>query len=191
MIASLLASARAPSEEDVVARTRALVASVADDVRRWSFRYLGPRSDLDDAVQEALIAVFRSVPAFRGRSSFRTYAYRVAMREVVRFGKRAKRDPLPPPAFTLVEVASAPEQEQRVLDRAMMASLYRCLESLTSERRRALVLVAVEGLSIEEAAELEGCSVRAMRARLTRGRATLVVRAQRDVLLAAWFEGAR
>ncbi|MFZ9629883.1 MAG: RNA polymerase sigma factor, partial [Ilumatobacteraceae bacterium] len=41
-------------------------------------RITGSHADAADAAQEALIAIVRGLPRFDGRSSFGTWAYRVA-----------------------------------------------------------------------------------------------------------------
>ena len=49
-----------------------------DRVHSVCRRITGSASDADDACQEALIKIVRNLPRFDGRSSFGTWAYRIA-----------------------------------------------------------------------------------------------------------------
>lgn len=70
------------SSRDAIANA---LHELAPDVQRWCARHLGPRSDLEDAVQEALIAVADALTRFRNESSMRTYAYRIVLRSAYRY----------------------------------------------------------------------------------------------------------
>ena len=65
-------------------------------VRGWMHRILGPGAALDDAVQDALIAIAQALPRFRGDASVETFAYRITVR--VSYKALASRGP---PARTI------------------------------------------------------------------------------------------
>ena len=66
------------------------------------YRMLGSVADADDLLQETLIAAWRGLPAFAGRSSVRTWLYRVATNRCLNAIRDAKRRPPvePVPPFT-------------------------------------------------------------------------------------------
>lgn len=148
------------------------LTDLAPVVRACVHRYVGPRADADDIVQEALIEIAGALVRFRGESSLKTYALRIAIRVASRHLKRSRRreqpglHAVPSPADTRTPEAVAMQRES-------LRRLYRCLDRLTPGRRAAFVLCAVERRSHAEAAEIEGVSVETLRARLKRGRADL------------------
>jgi predicted ester cyclase len=62
-----------------------LVELLRDDVYRLAKRMLGHPADAEDAAQEALIQIVTSLSSFRGESSVRTWAFRIASRHYMRF----------------------------------------------------------------------------------------------------------
>jgi RNA polymerase sigma factor (sigma-70 family) len=56
----------------------ALLSVVRPDVLRICARFLPNREDAEDACQDTLLALSRSIDRFEGRSSFRTWLYRLA-----------------------------------------------------------------------------------------------------------------
>lgn len=138
-------------------------------VRGLLFRMLGPRPDLDDAVQDTLLALATALPSFEGRSSLQTFARTIAVRVAYRYFKVEQHLDLDP-ACHAHEGKQADEMlaEQRSLSR-----LHRCLSKLPGKRRVAFVLCAIEGLTPQEAAELCGTSAGSMRARFMHARQEL------------------
>lgn len=74
------------SDEALAARAQAGEREALDQLfgrhRPWIFnlavRMLGNRTDAEDATQDILLRVLRSLETFRGESRFRTWLYRVA-----------------------------------------------------------------------------------------------------------------
>ena len=55
-----------------------LVAPHARELHVHCYRILGSVADADDALQETLLSAWQSVATFEGRSSLRTWLYRIA-----------------------------------------------------------------------------------------------------------------
>src|SRR5919198_1654790 len=68
----------------------ALVAEHDRDLRRLAFRVLGDRHAMDDALQDAYVKAFRSLPRFRGESSPRTWLYRIVYNACVDHVRRER-----------------------------------------------------------------------------------------------------
>src|SRR5688500_13549049 len=99
-------------------------------VRRWLFRQLGPRADLDDATQDALIEIARALPKYEGRGSLVGMAHTIAVRVAYRyFGRRTET------TLDAVQLNDEVDPEMRVAGREALQKLYRCLERLPENRR--------------------------------------------------------
>ncbi len=156
-------------------------------VRAWLQRMLGPGHDIDDATQDALIELAKSLPTFRGDSKLTTFAHRV----VVRVAYRRFRQP----ARTL-ELVSPPvdelDPESRAMGREALRRVHACLARMKDKPRVAFVLCCVEGLTPSEAAEIEGVSAVTMRSRLMNARAEVSRRLDHDpYVVALTKKGAR
>jgi RNA polymerase sigma-70 factor (ECF subfamily) len=141
-------------------------------------RIAGTTRDADDACQEALIKIVRSLPSFDGRSSFGTWAYRIATNASLdEIRRRARR-----PGLHLVEdsvsgadpvdVDAAASVEQ-VGDRLL---LDRAMAELPDELRAAVVLRDVADLDYAEIAEVLDVPVGTVKSRISRGRQHLARR---------------
>ena len=82
-----VAAARAGDE---AAFTR-LVQRHRRELAAHCYRMLGSPSDAEDALQETLLAAWRGLPGFEGRSSLRTWLYRVATSVCLRQARRRPR----------------------------------------------------------------------------------------------------
>jgi RNA polymerase sigma-70 factor (ECF subfamily) len=147
-------------------------------VYRYGRRVCLNPSDADDAVQEAFVALGRSVTTFRQEASLSTWLFTVVknmcmrmLRPFVRqrhhLGEAVEQEAL----AQLPEEAASPEEQ---LERQrMVAAVEACLLELEPLYREVLVLRDVEGLPGPEVAERLGISVAAMKTRLHRARGLL------------------
>jgi RNA polymerase sigma-70 factor (ECF subfamily) len=145
-------------------------------------RLLGSDADADDATQEALVAIARALGAgrFDGRSSFGTWAYRVAtnacLDELRRRGRRpgATSDEDLERALTgslLTPGHGGGSGPDAVADRLDVEA---ALRRLPVDFRAPVVLRDLCGLDYAEIAEVLGIPPGTVRSRIARGRAALV-----------------
>ena len=148
-------------------------------VRAWLRRDFGPDHDIDDAMQDALAAVARALPSFRGDSALTTFAYRITMRVAATHHRRRRRRELfvraPEPTH-----ASTGDPEARLISRGALRRIYRALERLPQKRRQAFVLCCIEGMSATAAADLVGVKPATMRSRLRHARKDIARRLSHD-----------
>lgn len=151
-----------------------LIAALQDDVFRLALRMTAHRQDAEDATQEILIKIVTKLDGFRGESSVRTWAYRVAVRHVLdRRKSRVEALALDFERFgaDLLDGLAADEEADPVLveevKRGCTLAMLTCLDR---EHRLAFVLSDVFDLSIAEAADLCGVRPTAYRQRLSRAR---------------------
>jgi len=131
-------------------------------------------SDADDLTQEVFLRVTKSLAQFKGDSKFSTWLYRVTVNTSTRFLER--RGKLP------AEIDSrAPEPleretqgpECRMLSGETAQAVADALATLTPALRAAMVLVVLDGVSVDEAAEVEGCTASTIYWRIHEGRKIL------------------
>lgn len=183
-VAAALGGKRAsvpPPEESVL---RDLLA----DARKWIVRYAGPRHDLDDLVQEAMVELVVALDAFRGDSSLRTYAHRIVLRTTAReLAKRRNHERRNELVLVDAHEDTRANPERALLDQEALRHFYDALGTLSPKRRNAFVLCAIERLAHEEAARIEEVSVDTLRARLKHARSDLEALVKEDPLLAPYL----
>ncbi len=134
-------------------------------------RIAGNPADADDACQEALMAIVRSLGRFDGRSTFRTWSYRVATNACLDELRRRNRRPAPQGALPdRPDTGSDPDAE--VADRL---TFEQALPLLAEELRQPVVLRDVVGLDYSEIAVALGIPPGTVRSRIARGRRRLCV----------------
>jgi RNA polymerase sigma-70 factor, ECF subfamily len=137
-------------------------------------RIAGSTRDADDACQEALIKITRSLPRFDGRSAFGTWAYRIATNAALdEIRKRDRRpglgtgDDQQPVDATDGRAAGRIEA---VTDRLLLDE---ALAGLPADLRVAVVLRDVADLDYAEIATALDVPVGTVKSRISRGRAAL------------------
>ncbi len=127
-----------------------LAARHRDAILRAAWAVLGNEDDANDATQEALLRAYRHLATFDGRSSFVTWARKIATNCALNRLEQKKRDR----ASALPDDVVADEREQEAeLERdEERAIVRRAIDELPPAQRAAVLLRDVEGLSYEEIA---------------------------------------
>jgi RNA polymerase sigma-70 factor, ECF subfamily len=140
--------------------------------RLWAvaLRTIGDREEAADAVQDALLSAYRAAGSFRGESAVTTWLHRVVVNACLdRVRRRGTRPTVPLPGDDVVD--SQPDAAGRVETRLDVAA---ALATLPAEQRAALVLVDMQGWSVEEAARILDVAPGTIKSRCARGRARLL-----------------
>jgi RNA polymerase sigma-70 factor (ECF subfamily) len=134
-------------------------------------RLTGNDADALDATQEALIAVVRGIDRFDERSSFKTWAYRVATNAALDELRRRRRRPEPGlPVAALTSPGTDASLDQGVANRLDVDA---ALARLPTEFRAPVVLRDLCTLSYDEIAVVLEIPPGTVRSRIARGRAAL------------------
>jgi RNA polymerase sigma factor (sigma-70 family) len=152
-----------------LAATQEFLAYVWPTLSRIAAGVLGARHpDLDDAVQQSMIALVRALPAFRGECHPAGYASRITLRVALRVRRNVKRDATRREAFE--QLSPGDEQTLSPNDDAVGTRrrelLRELLEDLPEEQAEALALRVVMGWSLEEVAQASGAPVNTVRSRV-------------------------
>ena len=148
-----------------------------DRVHAVCRRITGHDADAADAAQEAMIAIVRNLDRFDGRSSFGTWAYRIATNASLDELRRRKRRATPvstddDPDHHHNEVAD-PEGGRRIEAIGDHMALDAALRVLNDDYRLPVVLRDVADLDYAEIAAVLDIPVGTVKSRIARGRAAL------------------
>ena len=163
----------------------------------YCYRMLGSTFEAEDAVQETFVRAWKAFDSFEGRSSFRSWLYRIAtnvcldmLREPQRrarpmdLGPASSADtplPAPLPRETWIEPvpdgrvvpASADPAEIAVAKESIRLAFLSALQTLPPKQRAVLILREVLRWQASEVAELLDTSVQSVNSALQRARASL------------------
>lgn len=146
-----------------------LVKATQGDV--WRFvAFLSDAGVADDLTQETYLRAIGALPRFAGRSTVRTWLLSIARRVVADHIRHLRSRP---------RIADGANLEEASMRRPMhrfedMVEINTLIAALDDDRREALVLTQVLGLSYAEAADVCGCAVGTIRSRIARARDELV-----------------
>ncbi|MGA7120814.1 MAG: sigma-70 family RNA polymerase sigma factor [Polyangiaceae bacterium] len=165
-----------PDEERLIARAstgdtgafRQIYERHRQDVARLVYRMIGPRSDIEDVIQEVFVQVYKSLKDFRGQSKFTTWLHRVTVNVVLMHRRAARSRPVfadEPPADTVLRSGDIlPDEDFERRER--MRAFGRLLDRLADKKRIVFVLHDLEGVPPGEIAKIVGAPVLTVRTRL-------------------------
>ena len=146
----------------------------AEMVYNLTLRLTGDADEAADLSQEIFLRIYRHLGRFAGRSSLKTWIYRVALNHSrSRLGRRRlpTQSLTPAPGEPPTDVADArrgPQERAEAGDDAQRVGT--ALARLATPFREAVVLRDLEGLSYQEIAEVAGVPVGTVRSRIARAR---------------------
>ncbi len=135
-------------------------------------RMLSDTQSAEDASQETFFAAYRSIKSFRG-GAFRGWLLRIAANQCydqLRQRQRRPADSLPDEPLV---VDASPRPEEAALSAETIAALEHAIGQLPADQRLCVLLVDVQGLDYEEAAQAMDLNLGTVKSRLSRARAHL------------------
>jgi RNA polymerase sigma-70 factor (ECF subfamily) len=146
------------------------VIGLLGPMRRYAKTLTRDEAQAEDLVQDALVRAYEGSSSFRSGGNLRGWLLSILHNTFIdsrrRHATEARRTQQ---AAELVEPTSPAEQESRV----RLRQIQQAFMGLPEEQRTALHLIAIEGLSYQEAAESLGIPVGTLMSRLGRARAAL------------------
>ena len=138
-------------------------------------------SEAEDVVQEAYVRAFTHLESFRGDSSLSTWLSRIAMNEAL--GRLRRRRPaveldsLPQGALEAEIIqfpfSAAADPEKSMAQREIQAVVEHAIDELPEAFRLVFITRVIEGMNVEETAEILSLKPETVKSRLHRARSML------------------
>ncbi len=134
------------------------------------YRIVSNHSDAEELCQQAFVRAWQKLAGFKGKSSFKTWLYQIAINLTLNFKTRTRKteqlnELQPADPATEPETVYHRRQREELIQQALL--------QLPLDQRTALVLKVYENLSYNEIARVMGRSVRAVDSLLVRARTRL------------------
>lgn len=186
------------SDDELVAAAQGGDRSAMDQLLRRHYdriyavcrRVAGGTKDADDACQEALIKITRSLPRFDGRAAFSTWAYRIATNASLDELRQRERRPRLHSLNAHSDGSDGTEPEvidpmaaKRIDAIDDRLAIDEALGELSDDFKAAVVLRDVADLNYDEIADVLQIPIGTVKSRIARGRAALAESLRLDDLL--------
>jgi RNA polymerase sigma-70 factor (ECF subfamily) len=160
-----------------------LVLAYQDTAFNTAYRIMSDPDSACDAVQTALISAYKNIKRFRG-GSFKAWLLRIVTNACYDELRKLKRRPTIPlePGGTdeiqemdtvrwLTDNAPTPEEAQEIAE--LDQAIQHCLNNLPQDFRVVVVMIDIEGMDYQEAAQIISKPLGTIKSRLARARVRL------------------
>jgi RNA polymerase sigma-70 factor, ECF subfamily len=153
-----------------------IVERFSGDLYRLAFSLVRDPSEVEDVLQESLLAAFRRIGTFGGRSSLMTWLIGILIRQAAKQNRyRRIREALS--IHSLKGSAKASFEEKTsvnpIADAELEMDVHKMLGTLSRKHREAIVLRELHGFSYKEIGEALGVPVGTVESRIFRARQEL------------------
>jgi len=136
-------------------------------VYRVVYRLLRIQEDVDDAVQQTFIEVYKSLPGYEGKSKFTTWLYRIAVNVSIQHLRKRRSD-----TFSDFDPEILPSESNK--DNLEHLELHKqietALDAIPIKKRVVVVLHDIEERTMEEIAAILNIPLGTVKSRLFHGR---------------------
>jgi len=143
------------------------------------FQVVLDESVADDLTQESLLRALRGLSGFRGKSTFATWLFRVAMNTTYSYLKRQRNSPVQYHPNPPDRESGGSGPDEAALEAELDAEITAALAELPEDLRTAVALTSLQGLDAKEAGEIAGCAPGTIYARTHHARKKLRHRLQK------------
>ena len=156
-----------------------LVLHYQDMAYNVAYRIIGEPGAADDAAQEGFISAYQKLEQYRG-GSFKAWLLRIVTNNCYDELRRRQRQPVTPlkpelsdgetleDPYWIEDGSATPEEQTEQAE--LQAAIQKCIDQLDPKFKVVLVLVDVEGLDYQTAAESADTPVGTIKSRLARAR---------------------
>lgn len=148
-----------------------MISREIPSLRRYAQTLLRGTGDKDDLVQDTLERAMNKVHTWRREGSIRSWLYRIQYTVFVNgYQDRLRRNEVTTEGLDHNESLSRYDRQE---DRLECQRIFKALDQIKTQHSEVLLLVAVEGFSYDQAAQILNVPVGTVRSRLSRGREEL------------------
>ncbi len=158
-----------PDANNEAAEFKAGLLDAIPNLRAFAYSLTKDQTRADDLVQETLTKAWAKRDTFKPGTNLKAWLFTILRNQNFTEFRKKRREIEDVDGAHAERMSTGPAQEDRVDINEMFAAL----EQLPDEQREALVLVAAEGFSYEDAAEIVGCAVGTVKSRVNRARKRL------------------
>ena len=148
---------------------RGLLEAEIPHLRRYARSLTRNVDQADDLVQECLVSALENIASWRAGSNMRAWLFVILRNKFLNSTRKVQNERKASASLEIAVNANSSTSDQHRIRTAVM-EVKQAFTQLTGEHREILTLVAVEGLSYEEAAEVLNVAVGTVRSRLARAR---------------------
>jgi RNA polymerase sigma-70 factor (ECF subfamily) len=171
------------------AAVRVLTQRYNQRLYRIARSILGDAAEAEDAVQDTYLKAFSGLEQFRGESNVGTWLTRIAINEALGRARRRKptvaweetTEPALHPHTLYQSPSAGPNPEIAMAQQELQSLVERSIDALSEPFRVVFVARFVEGLSVDETAELLGLRPETVKTRAHRARRRLKLDLERRV----------
>ncbi|WP_230534529.1 sigma-70 family RNA polymerase sigma factor [Microvirga roseola] len=138
-------------------------------LRAFAISLTGSIEYADDLVQTALVRALKNLDKFAPGTNMRAWLFTIMRNQFYTELRKRRREVEDPDGAMALRLAVLPEQSARLDFSDMQAAL----SQLSIDQREALLLVAAEGVSYEEAAQICGTTIGTIKSWVNRARTRL------------------
>ena len=139
----------------------------------------------EDVLQESFIKAYQKIHQFEGRSSFKSWLFRIAINTAKNKLRSLRSEQV---SIDDVQVSMNAEAESGLLQEAVQKRLTEEIEQLPSKQKTAVLLRVYEDLSFKEIAQIMDCPYDTVKANYRHGLMKLKASMGGDELLSNWLK---
>ena len=126
--------------------------------------------DFNDLMHDTLIIAFEQFDTLKNKEAFLSFLFSITNKVHANFRRKNK-----PMSFSEVTgIENSPDHTFSIEKNFQHDELYEALNKLPIDYRNCIILFEIAGFSIKETAEIQECTIDALKQRLSRGRKMLV-----------------
>ena len=156
----------------------ALVKEHYQRVLRFQMKWCRNQADAQELAQETFFTAWQKIASFRRDSKFSTWLLGIALnlaRNHCNRGPARREAELPDDDHLDALLGADTSPENHLSERQTLTALDRALARLSTDMREVTVLVRLEGLALQDVAELLAIPLGTVKSRLSRAREQLVL----------------
>lgn len=153
---------------------RAEMAALVPRLRRFAYAISGNRDEGDDLVQSACLKALSRLDQYQRGTRLDSWMFRIVQTTHIDNIRRRKRQAAPVEPEVLERQSDEGLEADRSEHRLLLARARDAIAALPEEQRAVMALVAIEGYSYKEAAEILETPIGTIMSRLARARARLL-----------------